>query len=199
MRSLLNRAIDGVPGSRFHRPYQGTFSSRTVQGRGYGPPPHPLGVRAGQRYWPRAASVREVLVVARVAGGRASVTAVENRRVRRSLAVARLLAIRADGQGRHYQFQGFLSRRYRAHAYVWALEDREAVLCVPEWHPSRPVRLPARLLPASAVYAGAWVFASCDLSASSAARLQLADLVSTTEPPACAVHPPALEPSGGRR
>ncbi len=189
----------GSPGHAFIAHTKALSPLAQCKDGGYGPPPHPLSVRAGQRYWPRAASVREVLLVGRVARGRASVTAVENRRVRRSLAVARLLAIRADGQGRHYQFQGFSSRRYRAYAYVWALEDREAVLCVPEWHPRRPVRLPARLLPPSTGYAGAWVLASCDLSASSAARLQLADLVPSTEPPAGTLYPPALEPRGGRR
>jgi hypothetical protein len=141
---------------------------------GYGLPPHPRSARAGQRYWPRADRVRDVLVVRRIDGDRVVVTGVEDR-VRRSLAVRRLLALRDDGQGRYYQFQGFLSRRYQTLVNVRTFVDDEVILRLPEWHPERDVHLPKRLLPAGSQYPGAWLTAFCDLSASSAARLQLAD------------------------
>jgi hypothetical protein len=146
---------------------------------GYGPPPHPRSVRPGQRYWPRADGGRGVLVVRHVDGDRVAVSGLEDR-ARRSLAARRLLAVRADGQGRYYQFQGFSPRRYKTLVYVRAIADGQAILCVPEWHPDRDVRLPERLLPIGSRYPEASVQATCDLSASSAARLQLADLESAT-------------------
>jgi hypothetical protein len=45
-----------------------------------------------------------------------------------------------------------------------------------EWHQPRPARLPVRLIPEQARAAGAWIRLRCDLSASSAARLQPSDL-----------------------
>jgi hypothetical protein len=107
--------------------------------------------------------------------------------------LARLLAVRADGQGQYYQFQGFAPRRYDTRAYVWALDEREAVLCLPEWHPRRGVHLPVRLVPAEARTAGAWLRARCDLSASSAGRLQVADLVSWSKPEGGLLAVPALD------
>ena len=148
---------------------------------GYGPPPHPRDVRAGQRYWPRGNRGRDVLVVCRVDGDRVVVARVGDE-VRRSLAASRLLATRADGQGRYYQFQGFSSRRYKTLVYVQSVSDHEAILCVPEWHPRRAVRLAARLLPARARQPDKWLQATCDLSASSAARLQPAEFALASPP-----------------
>jgi hypothetical protein len=159
---------------------------------GYGAPPHPLAVRAGQLYWPRAAGKRRVLVVTRVQRQRVTMAALERRDALVHVTLSRVLALRADDQGRHYQFQGFLPRRYQTLAYVWSTDDREAVLCVPEWHPRRAARLAVRLLPENARRSGTWVRVRCDLSASSAARLQLADLVATPEPDRQSTHPPAL-------
>jgi hypothetical protein len=149
---------------------------------GYGPPPHPRLARPGQRYWPRAARRREVMILRRVDGEHALMERPGSRQAPVRVTLARLLAVRADGQGRHYQFHGFAPRRYVTPAYVWSLGDAEAVLCLPEWHPGRAVRLPVRLLPPDARHAGAWLRARCDLSASSAGRLQVADLTSSAEP-----------------
>jgi hypothetical protein len=163
---------------------------------GYGAPPHPVTIRAGQRYWPRAASRRAVLVVRRVERERVLLGTPENRQGTVRVTRTGLLAVRSDGQGRHYQFQGFAPRRYVTRAYVWSVDDREAVLCVPEWHPRRPVRLPARLVPADGRRAGTWLRARCDLSASSAGRLQLADLMAGAEPEPGSVLVPALAATG---
>lgn len=142
---------------------------------GYGPPPHPKLVRPGQRYWPRAGSSRGVLVVRRIDSGWAVAERLGHSPAQRRLAVRRLLEVRPDGQGRYYQFQGFSPRRYRTDAYVGSIGAGEVVLCIPEWHPDRAVRLPRRLLPSGADV-GTWLHVRCDLSASSAGRLQLADL-----------------------
>jgi hypothetical protein len=155
---------------------------------GYGPPPHPVYARAGQRYWPRAARGRDLLIVKRVERDRVVLALPRDRRKSIRIATQRLLAVRTDGQGRQFQFLGFSPRRYDTSAYVWSIEGTDAVLCLPEWHPRRPVRLPARLLTSAARQAGAWVRLQCDLSASSAARLQPSELVATPEPP----HPARL-------
>jgi hypothetical protein len=160
---------------------------------GYGSPPHPRIVRTGQCYWPRSARRRDVLIVRRVLDERVMLDRLDRREAPVRLSRARLLVVRADGQGRYYQFQGFLPRRYPTTAYVWSVSDTEAVLCLPEWHPSRPVRLPPRLLPADALTAGSWLRLRCDLSASSAGRLQVADLVAAPEPAVDSIAPPALD------
>src|ERR1700744_4272282 len=113
---------------------------------GYGVPPHPLIARIGQRYWPRATRVRNVLVVRGVKRTRV-VLVPDTSGAQVTIESERLLLLRSDGQGRNHQFLGFVARRYSTTAYVWAIDDTDAVLSVPEWHPSRPVRTPARLLP----------------------------------------------------
>lgn len=118
----------------------------------------------------------------------------DDRNASTSLSARRLLAVRPDGQGMHFQFQGFAPRRYETSGYVWSVVAGDAVLCLPEWHPNRPVHLPARLLPALARRAGAWLRLRCDLSASSAARLQLADLGEAADHVCPAhLHLPSLE------
>ncbi len=160
---------------------------------GYGPPPHPGQVRAGQRYWPRAGHRRAVLTVKRVDGARAVLAHPDRGHPSVRVSVDRLLAVRPDGQGRHYQFHGFAPRRYATYAYVSAVQDGHAVLCVPEWHPRRAVHLPVRLLPADSRHSGAWLNARCDLSASSAARLQVADLAIGPPPAMGAIAAPSLD------
>lgn len=159
---------------------------------GYGLPPHPLLARVGQLYWPRAARSRRLLVVSGLRGDRVTMVAADDRRAITTAAISRLLAARGDGQGAHFQFQGFASRRYETLAVVCSVEGAEAVLCLPEWHPARPVRLPARLLPGSARDRGTWLRLDCDLSASSAARLQPARIAAAVEQAA----PPHLHPPG---
>ena len=108
------------------------------------------------------------------------------------VSLRRLLAVRPDGQGCYYQFHGFAPRRYVTSAYVCSVGDAEALLCLPEWHPRRPVRLPARLLASESRHVGAWVRVRCDLSASSAGRLQLSDLLPGLAPDPGSMPPPDL-------
>jgi hypothetical protein len=173
----------GSPGHAFIAHTKALSPRAQAKDGGYGPPPHPHAVRPGQRYWPRSARRRDVVTVKRVdfeqvvmgrPGGHGGPPI--------RITVARLLAVRADGQGRHYQFQGFVPRRYVTYAYVLSVADSEAVLCLPEWHPARAVCLLPRLLPDDGRVAGAWLRLRCDLSASSAGRLQPADLVTSAAP-----------------
>ena len=149
---------------------------------GYGSPPHPLTVRAGQRYWPRRGRKRRPFVVRRVADGRVKGTRLDGQQEPVMVSVDRLLARRDDGQGLHYQFQGFAARRYETFAQVIELEERMGVLCVPEWHPCRPVPIFTSLLPRASREPGAWLAPRCDLSAPSAARLELSALRSAEDP-----------------
>jgi hypothetical protein len=170
---VLNQRVMGSAGHAFIAHTKALSPLAQCKDGGYGPPPHPKTVRIGQRYWPRIGTSRDLLVVRRLDSDRAVVGTLRDRRSVRRIAVSRLLEVREDSQGRYYQFQGFSPRRYTTGAYVRAIQGGEAELCVPEWHPGRAVRVPARLLPAAAQVPGAWLCADCDLSASSAARLQL--------------------------
>jgi hypothetical protein len=95
---------------------------------------------------------------------------------------SRLLATREDGQGRFFQFLGWSPRRYRTWALVVEVGDPTATLVLPEWHPTRPVSMPARLLPDGARQ-GVWLRLSADLSAPAPGRLCPASL-SVCEPSA---------------
>ena len=57
-------------------------------------------------------------------------TKLEDREVAVRVTLRRLLAIRTDGQGQHYQFQGFAPRGYGAHARVSSLDGDSALLCI---------------------------------------------------------------------
>jgi hypothetical protein len=131
-----------------------------------------------------------VLIVTRVERDHALVVDPARKRILVRVSLSRLLALRDDGQGLDYQFQGFKPRRYSTVAFVWSLLGADAILCLPEWHPRRPVRIPARLLPDLGQGEGVWLSLTCDLSASSAGRLQPADL-HPAEPDFCFA-PPAL-------
>jgi hypothetical protein len=98
----------------------------------------------------------------------------------------RLLARRDDGQGRHYSFQGWRPRRYQTWAQVVTSDGPHAVLVVPEWHPSRPVRVLASTLPSQAREPGSWLNVNADLSQSSPSQLAVAP-IAACEPPAPAV------------
>jgi hypothetical protein len=163
-----------------------------VKDGGYGSPPHPLAVRPGQRYWPRRGGRKVPLLVRRVAGEHAHGVRLDDSAAPVRIPLTRLLSARADGQGRSYQFQGFASRRYTTQAYVcWREEDR-VVLCLPEWHPLRPVSIFASLVPADARREGAWLSLRCDLAAPNASRLQLADLTPGGDPGPDLVHRPGV-------
>jgi hypothetical protein len=160
-------------------------------GAGYGLPPHPLAVRPGQRFWPRSGTSKRELTVRAIKGDRI-VGRHDGATAAVTVARSRLLLARDDGQGRWFQFQGFVSRRYPTVAHVHAVDERLATLCVPEWHPRRPVRIFRALLPAHADVPGAWLTLVCDLSAPSAARLQPARLAVAEPPSPAAVHAPQL-------
>jgi hypothetical protein len=152
---------------------------------GYGLPPHPLLARAGQRFAPRAGARRRPFQVTRadIARGRVTGRRLDDDRDRVSISLAGLLRVRPDGQGRHYQFVGFDPRRYRTFATVAAIgADGMATLVLPEWHPSRPVSFPARLVPPSARVVGAWLRCTADLSMGRPAWLNVADLEPCPDP-----------------
>jgi hypothetical protein len=110
--------------------------------------------------------------------------------------VARLLAVGADGQGRHVQFVGYTEgRRYATFAVVVDAGEPHSVLCLPEWHPRRPVKFPTALLPEAARRPGAWLRLRADLGAVSAARLNPAELACCLDPGPEICHRPHLEPA----
>lgn len=155
-------------------------------------PPHPLAVRPGQRFWPRHAKQRRPFVVRRVDGGRAAGDRLDGQGERVTSSVSSLLATRADGQGRYFQFQGFVSRVYMTYAWVVEVGESQAILCLPEWHPQAPVTLFASLVPEAARHPGAWLRLSCDLSAAYPARLAPRDLVPAEDPGPDLIHRPAV-------
>lgn len=150
----------------------------------YGLPPHPARAGAGQRYVARQSRRHRSLTLAGSADrdGRCRAR-VECSQQLISVSAARLLATREDGQGRHFQFLGFRPRRYRTWAVIASLADHEAVIILPEWHSARPVRLPRRVLPATASGPGRWLRVSADLSASNAGRLNVAVVGICEKPP----------------
>lgn len=149
----------------------------------YGPRPHPVALRVGQRFWPRAGDRRRGFVLTRVDATHAHGRREDDDPRPARYAVARLLATDAEGRGRHFAFTGFTpGRRYRTLARVVAIEGAAATLIVPEWHPGHPVRLPAGLL--RGAREGDWVEASADLGAAAPAKLQLDVLGVAAAPPA---------------
>lgn len=181
----------GSSGHKFIAHTKALSPRASASGGGFGLPPHPLEIRTGQRFFPRSGERRVAFDVVRVRGDKVTIRREDGALVR-ALGLARLLAVGSDGQGKAYQFLGFLPRRYRTVAYVAAVDERDAVLCLPEWHPGRPVRYFPALLPEGARAPGAWITVRCDLSAPSGARLQLADLAAAPAPAPGTVHVPAL-------
>ncbi len=122
---------------------------------------------------------------------------------------ARLLARTDDQQGRFFSFGGYAPRRYSTWAILTHVdEDTDtAALVLPEWHPSRPLHLPHRLIPARDP--GAWMTCRADLSVGRAAQLDVSDLRLCPDPgerrchrpayQAPAPRPPAAVPVAGRR
>jgi hypothetical protein len=151
-------------------------------------------VLAGQRYWPRRAACRRPFAVTShprsdvVHGAR---TDGAHERVRTT--AHRLLARRADEQGLHYSFLGWQSRRYRTWAVVMTIDDASATVVLPEWHPGRPVRLPARLLPPRARQ-GCWLTLQADLSAAAAGQLNASGFACCEDPGVDRCHRAAWSP-----
>ncbi|WCB91852.1 hypothetical protein DSM104299_00530 [Baekduia alba] len=174
----------------------------SIKDSNYGPRPHPVALRAGQRFWPRAGERRRGFAIVRVDDRHAFGQREDGDARLARHAVSRLLAADADGRGRHFAFTGWVpGRRYRALARVVAVGDA-ATLVLPDWHPGHPIRLPAGLLRGAGP--GDWVDVRADLGAASPATLQL-DLVGVAAPPAegtlpaITYAPPAVAPPGARR
>lgn len=161
---------------------------------GYGRPPHPLRVRAGQRYWPRRAACRRPFAITGAPAGEFVVgVRADGARERVRTSTRRLLATRLDGQGLHYSFLGWQSRRYRTWAIVVELDDAWATVVLPEWHPARPVRLLARLLPAHAGL-GQWLTVRANLCVVAAGQLNPSYFVCCSDPGPDRCHRPAWRP-----
>jgi hypothetical protein len=170
--------------------HRGSGPSATAADGGYPRPPHPMRVHAGQKFVARRRGRhRALLVCSAPAGGRVDAR-VEISGQLLHLASDRLLAARADGQGRYFQFLGWATRRYRTWATVTELDttDSFAVLVLPEWHPTRRVRFPLRLVPSSAQRVGEWLRVVADLSAANPGKLNLAEL-SRCAPPEVLLRP----------
>lgn len=161
-----------------------TSPAASVSDGGYGLPPHPIRIRGGQRFWPRHSRGRRrrPFVVQAVDADTVRARRLDEAHERVTIAVARLEQTRADGQGEHYQFIAWAPRRYRTWATVVTILGAEATLVLPEWHPGRPVRLPVRLLPESARFAGAWAEMKANLSAPSGGRLNVDELQACNDP-----------------
>src|SRR6185312_6992455 len=163
---------------------------------GHGLPPHPLALRSGQRFTPRTGARRRPFQVLRVdrLRGRVQARRIDGQREPVSASAAGLLRTRSDGQGRYVQFVGFDARRYETFATVVAIDgEGAATLVLPEWHPRRPVPLPARLLPPEARVPGAWLRCTADLSMGRAGWLNVADLRRCEDPGPERCHRPELE------
>jgi hypothetical protein len=185
--------IVGSAGHAFISHTKALSPSSQVKDAGYGLAPHPLAARPGQRFWPRGGRRRRPFVIRRVHRQHGLGVRLDGNREPVRVSLARLLEVREDGQGRHYQFHGFTSRRYDTWAQVCRIEDGQAVLCVPEWHPRRPVRLPVSLVPEPGRSAGVWLRLRCDLSAPTAARLEPSDLTPGYDPGPGTVRRPSID------
>jgi hypothetical protein len=164
---------------------------------GYGQPPHPLVVRTGQLYWPRHARTgrRQFQVTRALPDGTVHGKRTDHARDPVTVTAARLLAVRADGYGEHYSFIGWSTRTYVTWACLVAANDDEVTLVLPEWHPSRTVRAPARALPSSVCMPGDWARATADLSAARPAHLRLTLSGACADPGRGACPAPALTPT----
>jgi len=182
----------GAPGSKFIKSKAG--SARGL--RGGDAPPHPLRVRSGQRYWPRkASSARANRIPIQILTSRGG-SGLRARREDRSGTIIypkreRLLARDPDGAGRHYVLVGWRPGAYRTPLHVLHIADKGwATVCVPEWHPGKPAKLPARLLPETHRQPGAVLVATCDLSANGAASLNIRIVRPAKPADLDGVHPP---------
>jgi hypothetical protein len=161
---------------------------------GFGAPPHPLRVLAGQRYAPLHARRKRPFTITRgPRGDRVSAVKDDGQRERIELRTGRLLAADSDGRGEHYRFIAYTpGRRYRTYAYVAAIRGELAVLVLPDWHPRRPARMARRLLPPAARGEGAWLTCTADLGQPQAGRLNIAPLLACATPRPEICHRPRL-------
>jgi hypothetical protein len=137
--------------------------------------PHPAFAREGQRYFPldSRARTRSTLRVTRVLDGECELRREDGTRSTVRLKTRRLLAVDADGVGRHYRFIGYAPRAgYATHIHVVADEGAWTRVVCPEWHPELTIAVAAAALPASSRDVGSWLACRADLSADAPARLQ---------------------------
>lgn len=145
---------------------------------GYGPLPHPLRLIPGQIFFPRSANGRRRLFsVVRVDAEGVRCQRLDGRRERFTVSTERLL------DPNHYIFQGYRPRQYRTWALVVTVRGDAATVVVPEWHPERPVTIPARALPPNSCRQEGWLTVTADLSAPHPARLRLIPRVACQPPP----------------
>jgi hypothetical protein len=157
-----------------------------------GPVPHPRRVINGQRFAPvHGRRRRPFHITSHRKDGRVFAVKADRRKERIALRAKRLLAVDENGNGRHYRFIAYVpGRRYRTYAYIISVPSKSALLLLPDWHPDRPVRFPARLLPADARLPGAWLTCTADLGSAHGAGLNLADLVACADPGPRVCHRP---------
>jgi hypothetical protein len=177
----------GAAGKDLHghgKRHSSNSPSASVSDGGYGVPPHPICIRSGQKFWPRHSPGRRrrPFVVQAVDRDAVRARRVDGAREPVRITLARLRQTRPDGQGQHYQFLVWTPRSYRTWATVVTITGTEATLVLPEWHPSRPVRLPTRLLPEAARFAEAWLEIKADLAAPSAGRLNVNEFRACKDP-----------------
>jgi hypothetical protein len=153
---------------------------------GYGPPPHPVRVLPGMRFLARRSRRTRVLVVTGIAGEKVHCRPEDEPPGRRRVTARldRLLATSDDGQGLHYRFAGYSKRQggYRTMAQLIAVRDDRALLCLPEWHPSRPACIFADLVPGDA-RVGDWLALRAHLDASRSGHLKPSKLAICEPPP----------------
>jgi hypothetical protein len=154
--------------------------------------PHPLRVINGQRYAPLAGRTRRPFVVtSHLKSGSVFAVRTDASQERFALTEARLLAVDAEGAGLRYRFIAFTpGRRYRTFAFLAELVDGQALLRLPDWHPARPVRYPAALLPDGGDQSGQWMRCSADLGQPQGAQLNIADLEPCPDPGPQVCHRP---------
>jgi hypothetical protein len=163
---------------------KGTSPAPTPALGGWGVPPHPLRIVNGQRYASLIGRTRRPFVVTNhLSSGRVFATRTDASEERFTLTAGRLLAADPGGAGRYYRFLAYTAgRRYRTYAFLAALHGDQALLHLPDWHPGRPVRYPARLLPNQVLRPGTWMRCSADLGQAQGAQLNLADLEPCSDP-----------------
>src|ERR1700679_938271 len=164
-------------------PHKQNSPAPTPASDGWEPVPHRRRVINGQRYSPHTGKRRRPFTVtSHLTSGAVFAVKVDGRQERVRLSAERLLAAGEDGLGTHYPFIAYTAaRRYRTYAYLVSIEDRQAQLLIPDWHPRRPVRLPAALLPDGAREPGAWIACTADLGQAHGAKLNLAQLTACAD------------------
>jgi len=144
---------------------------------------HPSRIRAGQLFFPLVGTQRLRLTVKRLDGEWALVEREDGSKGR--VSIDRLLASDGEGNGVDYRFHGWrrLPRGYRTELEVLSISEEtgRCAIVLPEWDSAAEVELLAHSLPEALRGQGALGSCRADLTAASAAGLQLHDF-STAKP-----------------